>query len=131
MKHIKFRYFFAGKFFYWGFIERNGLNFIPPTWKQKHKSLTRDDVQRMSRQFTNAHDRTGIAIYEGAIIREHPNGYIGLVTKGEDGNFYVEWEDKGYPDWNWNEFFYDHLERIEVLGDIDRTPELWKFKSRD
>lgn len=126
MKAIKFRILIKGKFYYWGFIEKTGsLRFeVPPS--TKISKMSTDDLMNLSRQFTHAYDKKGSAIYEGAIIKEHPNGHIGLVTKEETGNFHIEWDDNDYPDWSWSEMYYDHTDRLEVIGDIDRTPELWK-----
>ncbi len=126
MKAIKFRILIEGKFAYWGFIEKNGkFGFIPPP-KPTGQINSIKGIQELSRQFTHMYDRLGSALYEGAIIKEIPNGYIGLVEKDEDGNFSVKWNETEYPDWSWGEMFYDKQDRIEVIGDIDRNPGLWK-----
>lgn len=70
-------------------------------------------------------DKNGDYLYEGAIIKEHPNGYIGVVKK-DMGNFFVKWN-SGYPDWSWSEMAYDHTQIIEIIGDIYQNPELNPF----
>lgn len=67
-------------------------------------------------------DTNGKDICEGDIIKENPNGHIGVIKK-DMGNFLVEW-DGGYPDWSWSEMCYDHSDRIEVIGNIHENPEL-------
>ena len=67
-------------------------------------------------------DKKGKDVCEGDIIEEQPNGRIGVIKK-DMGNFCVVWDD-GYPDWSWSEMCYDHMDRIEVIGDIYRNPEL-------
>lgn len=67
-------------------------------------------------------DKNGDYLYEGCIIKEHPNNHIGVVKK-DMGNFFVEW-DSGYPDWSWSEMAYDHTQRIEIIGNIYEDPEL-------
>lgn len=76
-------------------------------------------------QWTGLVDKNGKGIYEGDIIKENPNGHIGVV-KNEHGNFYVEWDDPQYPDWDWMEMACDHMGRIEVIGNVFESPELLK-----
>ena len=78
-------------------------------------------------QFTGAHDKRGKEIYEGDILKEQPNGYIGKVLWDWDGYLSVEWNsdyDMEYPDWLWSAMICDHSDRIEVIGNIYENPEL-------
>ena len=61
-------------------------------------------------------DTKGKDVCEGDIIKEEPNGHIGIIKK-DMGNFSVEW-DSGYPDWSWSEMCYDHMRRVEVIGNV-------------
>ena len=115
---IKFRQavFKNGKFHhwhYWGFCGYHN-EFVYPITANLSKSGY--DVKE-SEQYTGITDKNGNDLYEGDKIKEHPNGHVGVIKK-DMGNFYVEWDDPGYPDWSWNEMTYDHMDRIEVIGHI-------------
>ena len=72
-------------------------------------------------------DRNGNCLFDGAIIKEILNDYIGVVKIGQDtGNFYVDWKtaSPAYTEWSWDDMIDNGMERIEVIGHILENPEL-------
>ena len=72
-------------------------------------------------QYAPVTDKHGKELCEGDIVKEHPNGKIGIVRK-DMGNFVLDFGE--YPDWSWSEMAYDHTDRIEIIGNIYDNPEL-------
>jgi len=71
---------------------------------------------------TGRKDKKGFIIYEEDIIKESPNGYLGVIKRDEmTGNFFLVGP-IGILEWDWSELVYDHLDRVEVIGNTLKEP---------
>lgn len=81
----------------------------------------RDDSRGILMQFTGLLDKQGVEIYEGDILKDYDQDYIGVVSF-QDGAFIVTWENEFCNAFEWS--------GEEVIGNIYENPELLQPKHK-
>ena len=116
MREIKFRLMLGGHWHYWGFIAlRGGLCFsgLPSS---NMDTLSIEEMQEKSQQYTGKKDRNGVGIWEGDIVAafygdEEPQE---LQVEFRNGAFVIDYEDSESDVVNVGEF----VGALEVIGNI-------------
>ena len=120
MHPIKFRIWLDGRFHYWGFIDRAFIG-LPSS---NTEPLTLEELERRSQQFTGLHDKNGVEVYEGDIIKRYDNEWIAKVIYLNTENhssfqleyFHLPTESRGLTG-------YFQVDVLEVIGNIHENKE--------
>ncbi len=117
MKTIKYRQYFKGEFYFWGYIDGH---FQTP--------LSNADACNLeSQQFTGLTDKNNKEIYEGDILKSEYNGEHSVIFR--DGTFCIKHVNEAdgsrgcCKPWRGGNLS-EQCNSEEVIGNIYETPEL-------